>query len=97
MNYVFLGDGLDSGLSAYMAFGINTSYTRHVTPTANYYKDGGVALPKPGTGAGPGGNGTTPGAASTAATGTSTAAAALATLPLYGAVAGGVGLAMLLQ
>ncbi|KAH0493479.1 hypothetical protein TgHK011_000147 [Trichoderma gracile] len=121
MSYVYLGDDLSSGLFAWIAFGINTSYSSHVTPAANYYKDGGVTNENAGMGGGPGGpggpggNGTrgmppgtgTPNAThsgiassdftSTVATITSTGGVGFATLLPYGAVAGGVGLAMLLQ
>ncbi|KAL2211050.1 aromatic compound dioxygenase [Sarocladium strictum] len=49
MDYVYLGDDLDSGLFAWIAFGINTSYSSHVTPAASYYEDGGVANEDSGT------------------------------------------------
>lgn len=57
MDYVYLGDDLDSGLFAWIAFGINTSYSSHVTPAASYYEDGGVANEDSGMGGGPGGAG----------------------------------------
>jgi hypothetical protein len=57
MDYVYLGDDLDSGLFAWIAFGINTSYSSHVTPAASYYEDGGVANEDSGMGGGPGGSG----------------------------------------
>lgn len=42
MAYTLLGNTINDGLMAWLAFGINTSYTGEVTPAAFYYKSGGV-------------------------------------------------------
>ncbi|KAJ4172587.1 hypothetical protein NW754_002789 [Fusarium falciforme] len=124
MSYVYLGDDLDSGLFAWIAFGINTTYSSHISPAASYYEDGGVANENSDRGGGPDGNGgpggngampsgmsgmppsgtPTPSGSDSAATGTetnvastSTAGAKMLTIPGYGVVVGGLGLAMLLN
>lgn len=56
MNYVYLGDALDDGLFAWLAFGINTTYSGEVTPAAFIYESGGVENANSGMG-GPGGGG----------------------------------------
>lgn len=75
MNYVYLGEGLDEGLFAWLAFGINTTYSSKVSPAAFVYESGGVENASGGMGggaggggppggaggAGPGGNATSPG------------------------------------
>ncbi|KAI1382716.1 aromatic compound dioxygenase [Hypoxylon trugodes] len=60
--YTYLDDDINSGLFAWIAFGINATQTESITPAAFYYKEGGVANPNSGPG-GPGGappNGTAP-------------------------------------
>ncbi|OAR00259.1 hypothetical protein LLEC1_01656 [Akanthomyces lecanii] len=57
MNYVYLGEGLDEGLFAWLAFGINTTYSSEVTPAAFVYESGGVENANGGMGGGPGGGG----------------------------------------
>ncbi|XWW96520.1 hypothetical protein V2A60_004495 [Cordyceps javanica] len=56
MNYVYVGDGLSDGLFAWLAFGINTTYSSEVTPAAFVYESGGVENSNSGMG-GPGGGG----------------------------------------
>lgn len=56
MNYVYLGDALSDGLFAWLAFGINTTYSSEVTPAAFIYESGGVENANSGMG-GPGGGG----------------------------------------
>lgn len=55
MSYVYVGDGLDEGLFAWLAFGINTTYAGEVTPAAFVYESGGVENANGGMGGGPGG------------------------------------------
>lgn len=57
MNYVYLGDDVNSGLFAWISFGINTSYSSHISPAASYYEDGGVENADSGMGGGPPGDG----------------------------------------
>ncbi|KAJ4145841.1 hypothetical protein LMH87_004673 [Akanthomyces muscarius] len=64
MNYVYLGEGLDEGLFAWLAFGINTTYSSEVTPAAFVYESGGVENANGGMGGGPGGSGGPPGGGS---------------------------------
>lgn len=61
--YTLLGDGVEDGIFAWIAFGVNATYSSTVTPAAFYYKEGGVANSEsgPGMGGPPGGNGTGPG------------------------------------
>ncbi|KAM3499277.1 hypothetical protein MY10362_007449 [Beauveria mimosiformis] len=80
MNYVYLGDDLSEGLFAWLAFGINTTYSSEVTPASFMYESGGVENSNGGMGFGgppgfgggppgggpPGGNGTRPGGSGTA-------------------------------
>jgi protocatechuate 3,4-dioxygenase beta subunit len=54
MDYTYLGDSVADGLFAWVAFGINTTYTSEVTPAAFLYESGGVENPDSGMG-GPGG------------------------------------------
>jgi len=54
MAYVELGDSLEDGLLAWLAFGIDTGYTRTVNAAATVYKDGAVQNARTG---GPGGMG----------------------------------------
>lgn len=70
MNYAYIGNGVGDGLFAWLAFGINTTYSSKVTPAALLYESGGLVSPdasagRPG-GFG-GGNGTEPGNSSTSA------------------------------
>ncbi|OAA71640.1 extracellular dioxygenase [Cordyceps fumosorosea ARSEF 2679] len=81
MDYVYLGGALSDGLFAWLAFGINTTYSSEVTPAAFVYESGGVenengGMGGPGGGGPPGGgaggppgggNGTGPGSNTTAA------------------------------
>ncbi|EGR44065.1 uncharacterized protein TRIREDRAFT_71094 [Trichoderma reesei QM6a] len=102
MSYVYLGDDLNSGLFAWIAFGINTSYSSHITPAANYYEDGGVANENAGMGGGPGGpggNGTRgmpPGAGTPNATHSGTASSGFPSTVATITSTGGVGFATLL-
>lgn len=64
MNYVYLGESLDEGLFAWLAFGINTTYSSEVTPAAFVYESGGVENANGGMGGGPGGSGGPPGGGS---------------------------------
>ncbi|PQK11662.1 hypothetical protein BB8028_0003g02860 [Beauveria bassiana] len=57
MNYVYLGDDLSEGLFAWLAFGINTTYSSEVTPASFIYESGGVKNSNGGMGGGPGGGG----------------------------------------
>ena len=57
MEYTLLGNSIEDGLFAWLAFGINTTYAETITPAATFYASGGVANPNSGSG-GPGGNGT---------------------------------------
>ena len=52
--YTLLGDSAEDGVFAWLAFGINATQSRAVTPAAFLYKEGGVANPNSGAG-GPGG------------------------------------------
>lgn len=54
MMYTLLGDTVGDGILAWLAFGINTTYSGEVTPAAFLYEDGGVENPDSGMG-GPGG------------------------------------------
>ncbi|KAH8898445.1 aromatic compound dioxygenase [Thozetella sp. PMI_491] len=60
MQYTLLGDSIEDGLLAWLAFGINTTYSSTVTPAAFYYASGGVANANSGGGMG-GGGGAPPG------------------------------------
>lgn len=83
MQYTLLGDSVSDGLFAWIAFGINTSYSNEVTPAAFYYASGGVENSESGSGMGgggdmggggmPGGNGSGPGGNFTSGTGNGTA------------------------
>lgn len=55
MSYVYLGKDASEGLFAWLAFGINTTYSGSVTPAAFLYESGGVENPDAGMGGGPGG------------------------------------------
>lgn len=62
--YTLLGDKIEDGIFAWIAFGVNATYSSTVTPAAFYYKEGGVANSESGAGMGgppPGSNGTAPG------------------------------------
>ncbi|KAK3179831.1 hypothetical protein K4F52_008748 [Lecanicillium sp. MT-2017a] len=61
MSYSLLGDTVADGLLAWLAFGINTSYTNEVTPAAFLYQSGGVENQNSGMGGGPGGGNGGPG------------------------------------
>lgn len=56
MAFTLLGDSVNDGLFAWLAFGINTSYVSQVQPASFYYESGGVENPNSG-GGGPGGSG----------------------------------------
>jgi hypothetical protein len=58
MEYALLGNKIEDGLFAWLAFGINTTYATTITPAATLYASGGVENANSG---GPGGNGTFPG------------------------------------
>lgn len=57
MQYTLLGDSVSDGLFAWLAFGINTTYSDHVEPAVFRYEDGGVENPDAG---GPGDGGPPP-------------------------------------
>lgn len=60
VEYVFLGDSVSEGLFGWIAFGVDSSAARNVTPAVIYGENGGVANPNgPGSG-GPGGPGGPP-------------------------------------
>lgn len=71
MEYTLLGDSIEDGLFGWLAFGINTTQSQHISPAAFLYEGGGVENPDSdmgggggGPGGGPGGeppNGTAPG------------------------------------
>jgi protocatechuate 3,4-dioxygenase beta subunit len=50
MAYTYLGNGVSDGLFAWLAFGINTTYTTHIEPAVNYYEGGGEKNPDAGSG-----------------------------------------------
>lgn len=56
MTYVTLGDSVEDGILAWLAFGIDLSNTRNVTAAATHYEGGGVENPDAGgpPGGGPG-------------------------------------------
>lgn len=56
VEYVLLGDSVEDGLLAWLAFGINTTYSGTVQAAATYYETGGVG----GTLSGGGGGGGPP-------------------------------------
>lgn len=56
MSYTLLGDSVSDGLMAWLAFGINTTYSGEITPASFLYESGGVENPDSGMG-GPGGSG----------------------------------------
>ena len=58
MQYTLLGESVEDGLFAWLAFGINTTYASTISPAATLYESGGVENPNSG---GPGGNGSLPG------------------------------------
>ncbi|KAK7225191.1 hypothetical protein V2G26_013194 [Clonostachys chloroleuca] len=55
--YTYLGDDLSDGLFAWLAFGIDTTYQRTVSPAVYRYEDGFVENPGSGGPGGPGGGG----------------------------------------
>jgi hypothetical protein len=57
MAYTLLGDTIADGLLAWLAFGINTSYTSEVTPASFYYQNGGIEIGNSNIGGPGGGNG----------------------------------------
>jgi hypothetical protein len=60
MAYTLLGSTIEEGLFAWLAFGVNMTYSAAASPAAALYEDGGVANENgPGAG-GPPGNGTGP-------------------------------------
>ena len=48
MSFVTLGEGVEDGLLAWLAFGVDMTVTRNVTAAATNYEDGGVANPDAG-------------------------------------------------
>lgn len=54
MSYVMLGDSVEDGLLAWLAFGVDMSFVRNITAATTNYEGGGVANPDAGMG-GPGG------------------------------------------
>lgn len=57
MTYVLLGDSVEDGLLAWLAFGVNTTLSKEVSAAATLYESGGQANPNAGGGGGPGGGG----------------------------------------
>ncbi|KAK8093132.1 uncharacterized protein PG998_014533 [Apiospora kogelbergensis] len=57
--YTLLGETVSEGVFAWLAFGINVTYSQSVTPAAFLYAEGGVENSNAGSGMG-GGNGTRP-------------------------------------
>lgn len=55
MSYTLLGDTVGDGIMAWLAFGINTTYSGEVTPATFRYQNGSVANPDSDAG-GPGGD-----------------------------------------
>lgn len=55
MSYVYLGKDASEGLFAWLAFGINTTYSDSVSPAVFYYETGGVENPDSDAGGPPGG------------------------------------------
>ncbi|KAK3307551.1 Intradiol ring-cleavage dioxygenase-like protein [Chaetomium strumarium] len=55
MEYTLLGDSVEDGLFAWLAFGIDSSRSEAVIPAVYYYKEGGVANEDSPGGGGPGG------------------------------------------
>ncbi|KAL2135761.1 hypothetical protein VTI74DRAFT_7131 [Chaetomium olivicolor] len=57
MEYTLLGDKLEDGLFAWIAFGVNTTQSHSISPAVYLYKEGGVANPNGGgVGGWPGGD-----------------------------------------
>jgi protocatechuate 3,4-dioxygenase beta subunit len=54
MEYTLLGDSVEDGLFAWLAFGIDSSQSEAISPAVYYYKEGGVAN-EDSRGGGPGG------------------------------------------
>ncbi|KAK4170030.1 Intradiol ring-cleavage dioxygenase [Cladorrhinum sp. PSN259] len=54
MEYVLLGDKIEDGLFAWLAFGVDTTLSNKISPAVFLYEEGGVANPNAGPG-GPGG------------------------------------------
>jgi protocatechuate 3,4-dioxygenase beta subunit len=50
MAYTYLGNSASDGLFAWLAFGINTTYSTHVEPAVHYYEGGGEKNPNAGGG-----------------------------------------------
>ncbi|KFA70071.1 hypothetical protein S40285_03316 [Stachybotrys chlorohalonatus IBT 40285] len=59
LDFTYLGDSVADGLFAWLAFGINTTYSSEVSPASFLYESGGVENPNGGAG-GPGGDGGPP-------------------------------------
>lgn len=59
VEYVLLGDDISEGLFGWIAFGVDTSASRNVTPAVYLTENGGVENPNAG-GGGPGGPGGAP-------------------------------------
>ncbi|KAK4238229.1 Intradiol ring-cleavage dioxygenase [Achaetomium macrosporum] len=55
MEYTLLGDSVEDGLFAWLAFGIDSSRSEAISPAVYYYKEGGVANEDSRGGGGPGG------------------------------------------
>ncbi len=60
MEYTLLGDSIEDGLFAWLAFGIDSSKSESVSPAAFLYEEGGQANANAGGGGGPGGAGGPP-------------------------------------
>jgi protocatechuate 3,4-dioxygenase beta subunit len=71
MDYTLLGDSVEDGIFAWIAFGIDGTSSYSVTPAATYYASGGVENESSGSGAGGSGGGSAPsgGAGGSAPTG----------------------------
>lgn len=57
MEYAMLGDSIEDGLLGWLAFGINTTQSSHISPAVFLYEEGGVENPDSGMGGGGGGGG----------------------------------------
>ncbi|KAH7146958.1 Intradiol ring-cleavage dioxygenase [Dactylonectria estremocensis] len=57
MEYTLLGDSVSDGLFAWLAFGINSTLSKTITPAAFLYAEGGVANENSGSGSGGGSGG----------------------------------------
>ncbi|KAH7146089.1 Intradiol ring-cleavage dioxygenase [Dactylonectria macrodidyma] len=45
LHWVYLGEGVEEGILAWISFGVDTTYVRNVSAATFYYKEGGVTNP----------------------------------------------------